>query len=272
MKGLICYFSGSGNTLLACKYIRDSIRGVAFDLYDITSGNNVNYADYDIVGFACYADFLGPSPLIRAFIKNVPVQLRKPAFVFNTYGNFNGATLAIMTRYVRSRGFDIIAGHALHMPVTIPNMIMMGLANTQAPDEQELAGFVAFIESFSVKIEKLKKGDILPTFIPEFGERLLCAIPRFVAKKIMGKKMVDTERCIKCGICVKKCPYHAISMNDVPVFDEKKCAACWRCYNLCREKAIYTKKYRDVAHSPEPIQDVKRKLTLPVVSSSVVKE
>ncbi|HMA64369.1 MAG: EFR1 family ferrodoxin [Fibrobacterota bacterium] len=263
MKGLICYFSGTGNTLLACKYIRDTITGVDFDLYDITSGNEVNYGNYDIVGFACYADFLGPSPLIRTFIKRLPVQSRKPSFVFNTYGNFNGATLATLTKSVRSRGFDIIAGYALHMPENIPNMIMMGLANTQAPDEKELAGFKAFIDGLSGKIEKLKNGVNAPPLIPEFSERLLFAIPRFIPRLIMGKKMVDTERCIKCGICVKKCPYHAITINEYPVFEEKRCQSCWRCYNLCREKAIYTKKYRDVAHSPEPIVDVKKKLELP---------
>ncbi len=263
MKGLICYFSGSGNTLLACRYIRDSISGVDFDLYDITSGNDVNYGNYDIIGFACYADFLGPSPLMRTFVKQVPFQSHKPSFVFNTYGNFNGPTLAILSRIVRSRGFNIVAGYALHMPENIPSMIMMGLANTQAPDEKELAGFKAFIDGLNGKIGKLKNGVTVPAFIPELGERLLFAIPRFVAKIVMGKKMVDTERCIKCGICVKKCPYHAITINEYPVFDEKKCQSCWRCYNLCREKAIYTKKYRDVAHSPEPIADVRKKMEVP---------
>jgi len=269
MKGIICYFSGSGNTLLACNYIRDTIRGVAFDLYDITSGADINYDAYDIVGFACYADFLGPSPLMRAFIRQVPVQSGKPSFVFNTYGNFNGATLAILTRNVRSRGFTIINGYALHMPENVPNMIMIGLANRQAPNEKELSGFKMFIDALGVKIEHLKAGNNVSVFKPAFGERLLFAIPRIAAKMTMGKKMVDTEHCIKCGICAHKCPYHAITMNEYPVFDEKKCQACWRCYNLCREKAIYTKTFRNVAHSPEPIVDVKKKLEVshsPVMS------
>ena len=33
MKGVICYYSGSGNTKLVCKYIANKITNAEFDLY-----------------------------------------------------------------------------------------------------------------------------------------------------------------------------------------------------------------------------------------------
>jgi len=261
MKCLLCYFSGSGNTKLACEYLTRKITEVTFDLYDITSETQAQFDTYDIVGFACFADFLGPSKRMISFINSLPKQSGKYAFVFNTFGNFNGATSAVLQRLVTKKGFDVIAGHALHMPENIPNMIMMGLANTQAPDEKEMAAFTAFIDRMNALVTKFKAGDIIQTLVLPLGERILFPIPRFAGKMMMGRKMIDTEKCTQCGICVRKCPYGAMRMETYPCFDEQKCGACWVCYNHCPSKAIYTKHFRGVAHYPEPIDEVKKKLT-----------
>lgn len=41
MKGVICYYSGSGNTKLARKYLVENIKNeTQFDLYDVTKKTN----------------------------------------------------------------------------------------------------------------------------------------------------------------------------------------------------------------------------------------
>lgn len=38
MRGVICYYSGSGNTKLACRYIAKRLKQIQVDLFDITKG------------------------------------------------------------------------------------------------------------------------------------------------------------------------------------------------------------------------------------------
>jgi ferredoxin/flavodoxin len=260
MKSALCYFSGSGQTKLACEYIVKKLPQVEFVMFNIAKDKAIDLSGFDFVGFAAWADFLGPSKLVVDFIRKLPQQNGKPAFVFNTYGNFNGGTLKRMAQLCRSRGFKVFAGHALHLPENIPTMIMMGIANTQAPDPGELDGFNRFVNhlgQLTVSVEALRGSRFRPSLL----ERIMPRTPRFLGRLTMGKKSVDKGLCTSCGLCEKGCPYKAIVMRDGnPVFDEKKCFGCWACYNHCPTKAIYTKKYRGVGHYPAPIEAVKEKL------------
>jgi ferredoxin/flavodoxin len=263
MKGLLCYYSGSGNTRLACQYILQNLSGIEFTLFDIVKEKNPDFKSFDIIGFAAFADFLGPSQCFVDFIKQIPKQSQKPAFVFNTYGNFNAGTLNEIRKLVTRRGFKVIAGHALHMPENIPTMIVIGLANVQAPNSTQLIGFKNFINQLNTLCADLSSDTVrkIKFKLPLF-DRLLPPMPRFVGKMVMGKKYVDKELCSKCSACVNTCPYGAIEIKEYPEFNQKKCFACWACYNHCPVKAIYTKKYRGVAQYPGPIPVLREKLPL----------
>ncbi len=46
------------------------------------------------------------------------------------------------------------------------------------------------------------------------------------------------EKCTKCELCVKVCPYFAITMKDKITFDENKCFGCGLCISKCPTKAL----------------------------------
>lgn len=50
--------------------------------------------------------------------------------------------------------------------------------------------------------------------------------------------MVDAEKCVSCGICVKKCNFGAIETPNTAVIDENKCIGCAGCIAVCPQGAI----------------------------------
>jgi ferredoxin/flavodoxin len=262
MKGIIFYYSNSGNTKLACQYIVKNIKNIEIDLFDMVKDDIPDLNDYNIVGFAAFADIWGPSKLVQTFIEKLPQQDNKFAFVFNTYGFISGKTLKILDKWVTAKDFEVIAGHSLHTPESYPPMIASGKGYKQAPSKKEMNEFNNFVFELNRFFYLLNKGKEIQKKNISIGllNSLLPMIPRAIARKNMGEKYIDEALCTECGTCEKICPYKAIKLNPKPIFDMNKCYGCWACYNHCPNKAIYTKKYRGIGHYPKPNSQLKEKL------------
>ena len=262
MKAAICYYSGSGNTALACRYLAAKAEGIEFELIDITATKVVDTRAYDVIGFAAFTDFFGPSQVFLDFVDRLPHQDGRLAFVLSTHGFISGKTLRAMESAVTSRGFRVVAGHALHTPESYPPMIMRGRANEQAPNSKEQSAFDTFISELSRSLRDAQVEAGAPSRRIRIGflNSLMPSLRRTAARKDMGEKYVDEELCTECGVCERGCPYGAIHLDPKPVFDMSKCYGCWSCFNHCPERAIYTRKFRGVGHYPRPIDLLKEKL------------
>lgn len=264
MKGLICYYSNTGNTLLACQYINKKVDTIDFEFYDIRESKIIDFSKYDILGFATYADIGSIPVLMKNFLKSLPMTT-KPAFVFNTFGYINGKTTWFLSSYAKKRGYKIIAYHALHTPENFPAQIKRGNGCENAPDENELENFNGFINNLNTIGDKIINNEIVPEVDIKINT-LFNLFPDFTLKRVsrftIGKKFVDDKICIECSICEKNCPYKAIKLQPKPVFNEDKCHGCWACYNLCPKKAIYNKKFRSQFHYPKPNKAMQSKLNI----------
>lgn len=263
MKGTICYYSSSGNTRLACKYIERNVSSCSFDLFDIHKDGTPDLDAYDVVGFATFTDFVAPSLRMRQFIRDLKTQEGKPAFVFNTFGsNASGGTLWHLRQLVKGKGFTVIAGHTLPCPESFPPLIAEGKGFEEHPLSDELVAFDRFIEELDRLLAGIAEGK--PPVESDLGigflTRLMPAPPRFIARRMMGQNKVDGDRCTSCGTCERVCPYGAITVEVVPTFDDSKCQSCWACYNHCPTKAIFTSKLKDAGHYSRPNDHMKHVL------------
>ena len=59
-------------------------------------------------------------------------------------------------------------------------------------------------------------------------------------KTQIGLAIIDEQTCIKCGLCVMKCPREAIKRedSDFPLVNANECIGCGACANGCPVKAI----------------------------------
>ena len=65
-----------------------------------------------------------------------------------------------------------------------------------------------------------------------------------------GKPIIDREKCISCGACVKVCPDGAITLDEKtkkPRIRLGLCIACAMCAEVCPRKAITMTKEFELA-------------------------
>ena len=121
MKIVICYFSCTGNTKLACEYMVAMLNKHETRLVDMARDAMPDFIEYDLAGFATFADYYGPSKLVESFMERIPGKNKKKhAFVFNTHAGESGKTLMILRDWVASRGFKVVAAHSLGTPENYP--------------------------------------------------------------------------------------------------------------------------------------------------------
>ncbi len=263
MRGIICYYSGSGNTKLACQYLKNKVTNADFQLYNIVKTEIPDFAKYDVAGFATFTDFNGVPRYFYSFFDRFEHLSTKYAFVFNTFGFSPGKTLKLLAEMVEAKGFNVLSGHSLHTPESYPPMRTSGLAFEGSPNSSELKKFNEFISRLDKLLGIAKAGKVPASEKISIGlfNTILPEWPRTKAKEDLGEQKVDENLCVECGTCRKLCPYEAIQLAPKPVFDHVKCFGCWACYNHCTKKAIYTKRFKGVGQYPKPKDKLIKKLT-----------
>lgn len=175
---------------------------------------------------------------LRRWIKGLPKQNGKKAFVFITYAGDDSNSVLRLARNCQGVGFNVV-----------------GWGRSVAPE----AWTVVRTESILKRMEEHAKGK--PSDDPvEFGktavailkgEKPTMELPRFktstydlvipfyskYALAMWFRVHVDRNRCTRCGLCAEMCPTGSIRLNPYPRFTVP-CAGCYGCINLCPEEAL----------------------------------
>lgn len=82
----------------------------------------------------------------------------------------------------------------------------------------------------------------------KLSTNFLTRVPRFVrhaVNKVYKLQPEISDRCKRCGICVKSCPVQAISPIEegrYPSIDDSKCIKCMCCHEMCPHNAVDIRK------------------------------
>lgn len=236
---LICFFSGTGNT----KKVVDCCANAFQQLGLKTTLHNIDDGEY--VGDISKFDFFGIAYPVHAFnapanvlkfaktIKKLPKKEKKSYFIVNTSGEplkLNNISSLKLQSIMKKRGYRLTNEYHYCMPYNIIFRHTDNMAFRMWDTAQKVIP-IDCKEIFSGKTCKL--GHV-------FCGRFLAWLFRVEhwGGRFNGKRYKVSDKCLKCGLCVKKCPVHNIWIEDGKFKFGKNCLMCMRCSFNCPANAI----------------------------------
>ncbi|MEI6092383.1 MAG: EFR1 family ferrodoxin [bacterium] len=231
------YFSGTGNTLLVCRKMKETFEknGVETKLYAIEKEVPATVNLKSCIGLAFPVAVFTTYPLVMKFINGLPQAEGTKVFMVDTMGGFSIGIRSIIKSILNKKGYNPIACSQVVMPdnfwpsaekeVQNPTIVKKGVTAASKYADDILNGTTQW--------------DQFP-FVPKAIYALsqfLFTLPSFRKKTIKFNK----AKCVKCGLCAKLCPVDNITMHEYPVFNGK-CEVCVRCNSFCPTGALYRKK------------------------------
>lgn len=233
---LMLYFSGTGNS----RYIAESFgRRMAAECRSIEEKADFSalLAAHRAVGF-CYPTYRSGVPRpVREFAGRFQASLRgKKLILFCTQMLFSGDGARAFTELLPEGWCEVVYAEHFRMPGNLCNVLP-----AWAFSERAAASRVRCAEK---KLERACRE------LAEGKKRLRgfwglgCSLGAQRRRRLLARErraagnVTVQESCTGCGVCLKNCPADNFTVTEGRALPGKRCMLCYRCVNLCPEKAI----------------------------------
>lgn len=223
---MIFYFSGTGNSAWAARQLARLTDDEACEITNLNGLPDMDHAKR--IGFVFPVYAWGAPEIVAEFAKKLP---RPQIFTFGvcTCGGDAGLTMKQFSKlYPLSSSYSLV----------MPNNYIIG-SDTDDQDEilQKITAARAELERISGEIRRQER-------VYRVHEGALAGVKSHFANfgfnkfARSAKPFFAQDSCNGCGLCMRNCPAHAISLRDgMPVWAEQ-CFQCLRCINECPQQAI----------------------------------
>lgn len=224
----LIYFSPTGSTKLVTTKLGEMLSThfkcsiTEFDLTDYNSTAPALAFGEDtllVVGFPVYSGRVPKTMLERIEKIN---GTNTPVVMIAAYGHrhYDDSLLEMKTVF-EERGFIAVGASAIVTKHNIVTTIGVG-----RPNYTDLNALSQLASSVYSKLATVDTIDLLQSLFVKGNN----PYREYMATPI---KPHATSKCNACGLCAKKCPTNAISLDDPKITDNQKCITCMRCINIC---------------------------------------
>ncbi|MCI2067990.1 MAG: EFR1 family ferrodoxin [Bacilli bacterium] len=241
MRCLIFCYSGTGNTSLAASFLKRHFeeKGIQTDLfiYQEPLKEIPDPSAYDLIGIGYPIHAFNVPEVFLRFLKKLPaLKESKDYFIFKTSGEpymWNRSSSYLIDKALKKKGYHLIMEKHLLMPYNIMFRYPDGVVKQMYEYLYALSDVVtkrlALGEKDQVKFPFSRR-------ITSFFFRIEWIAPKVNHPLCHSRK----KRCINCGLCISKCPQHAMYKNKKGVIKiNNHCSMCMRCTMNCPKDAIF---------------------------------
>lgn len=231
---LMLYFSGTGNSQYIAQNFAAQMGAVCHSIEEDVDFSAL-IAAADTVAF-CYPIYGSSVPrLMRDFVNAQEAALQtKKLIVFCTQMMFSGDGARAFTDLLPGSAARVIYAEHFNMPNNISNLWFFPIRERerrrkQAKADRKLARVCLEVQQGIVR----RRG--WGRFSHWLGLSQSSGWPKVEEKK--RSSFLADQDCTRCGLCVRRCPMQNLRLDDTGISQQDRCMLCYRCVNLCPQKA-----------------------------------
>ena len=240
---MILYLSDTGNTGWAAKTIAEATGDRLLFIPELARSKQYEFmlAEGERLGLCFPVHGWRPPMIVREFIKHLNVNAKGHyVYALCTAGDNIGETMDILRDNLKAKGLPLDAEFSLVMPESylgLPFFNVDSAKKEKAKKEKAAAELKGYVQDI---IDRKAARQLIVGRWPRINSRLLGGF--FEKYLITDKKFkVDSDKCIRCGICASVCPTRNVigGKGLEPQWKhDGSCLACFACYHHCPEHAI----------------------------------
>lgn len=233
---VIYVFSGSGNTWTVARKIADVFleEGISSSIRPLLPEGPGDISIPGTVGLAFPVAMFTAYPFVWEFIENLPDGRGRDIFMVDTLAGFSGGIVGPLKRKVIQKGYRPIGASEIRMPSNYSRNQPEGQKDVRIR-EKGLQKAISFAKDLLNGRAAWWSIPLVPDIISRLGRSPDSAAWRYARRKY--PLAANSEKCTRCGLCVKLCPVGNIAIDDLPVFGDR-CFFCQRCISFCPCNAI----------------------------------
>lgn len=245
MKGVVYYYSATGNTKKIAKAIGEGINKV-FEcmVVSIKKATPTEAMDFDLIGIGAPIWYFREPANVKRFIYQMPNLKGKLGFVFCTHGAMPFGIFFSMCPLLQKRGLTLIGWKDWYGSVEQVLHAVKPYFTDGHPDEIDLEEARKFGQEIAEKAKRIFGGEkgLIPS-IPKGKKAPPPFKPYPIKEPFPGAKperYVDLSSCKypECKMCIEICPAKAIKLENGKIVFKKNCFNCSLCDRTCPHGAI----------------------------------